>query len=246
MIKKFSDRIYYMEGDGFSDRPFIYYIKGEQKSLAVEAGASPNHVKAFYKGISEAGLRKPDYTVITHSHWDHTFGMNGVEGIMISSRLTDEKLIELSRLDWSKEALEERVAEGKEIRFCAECMKREFPYLSDIHIVRADIVLDNEMTVDLGNLTCRVIPHDSTHSRDSVFVYVPEEKVLATGDAQYEDYYDNNFKYDADRLEMIVNYLESFDCDYILAGHQPIVSKVEMMEYMRSRNTEDQPPLAAL
>lgn len=49
------------------------YIRGERYSLAVDAGNSRRHVEKFYAALDAAELRRPDFTVLTHWHWDHTF-----------------------------------------------------------------------------------------------------------------------------------------------------------------------------
>ena len=48
------------------------YIRGERYSLAVDAGNSRRHVEKFYAALDAAELRRPDFTVLTHWHWDHT------------------------------------------------------------------------------------------------------------------------------------------------------------------------------
>ena len=57
-LVRVSDRIWYLPGEDFTgrDRPFLYYVKGEKKSLAVDAGNSPAHVRAFYAALEAAGL----------------------------------------------------------------------------------------------------------------------------------------------------------------------------------------------
>lgn len=56
------------------------YIRGERYSLAVDAGNSRRHVEKFYAALDAAELRRPDFTVLTHWHWDHTFGLHAVDG----------------------------------------------------------------------------------------------------------------------------------------------------------------------
>lgn len=74
-LKKLTDRIYYIPHQTESDRPMLAYLKGNKYSLAIDAGYSSSHVDSFYRFLEEDGLKKPDFTVITHWHYDHTFGM---------------------------------------------------------------------------------------------------------------------------------------------------------------------------
>ena len=56
-------------------------LKGEKYSLAVDAGYSFCHVKDFYEAIELNKFGIPDFTVITHWHYDHTFGMHAIKGV---------------------------------------------------------------------------------------------------------------------------------------------------------------------
>ena len=90
MLKKVTDRIYYLPGEDFTgrDRPFLYYIRGDKLSLAVDAGNSPDHVELFYSQLKAAGLPLPDITLLTHWHWDHTFGLGAVKGLTAATKAT--------------------------------------------------------------------------------------------------------------------------------------------------------------
>ena len=62
------------------DRPNLGYVLGKETALAIDAGHSSSHVEDFYRALEAEGLPLPDLTVITHWHWDHTFGMHAVHG----------------------------------------------------------------------------------------------------------------------------------------------------------------------
>ena len=77
-LKKLMKNIYYLPHEPEVDRPMLAYVKGEKYSLAVDAGYSFCHVKDFYEAIELNKFRTPDFTVITHWHYDHTFGMHAI------------------------------------------------------------------------------------------------------------------------------------------------------------------------
>ena len=70
-----SDRVWYSMYEEERDRPILGYVRGDRWSLAVDAGHSDAHVKGFYEALEKEGLPLPSVTVLTHWHWDHTFGM---------------------------------------------------------------------------------------------------------------------------------------------------------------------------
>ena len=96
-LKKLSEHIWYMPFEEERDRPNLGYVKGDNWSLAIDAGHSDNHVKEFYALLEAEGLPLPSLTVLTHWHWDHTFGMHAVNGLCIANEKTNGHL-----LSWSE------------------------------------------------------------------------------------------------------------------------------------------------
>lgn len=43
----------------------------------------------------------PQYTIITHWHWDYTFGIPYVHGEIIASERTNQKLEEVNTWEWA-------------------------------------------------------------------------------------------------------------------------------------------------
>ena len=79
-LQRISKHVWIFPMDSPKDRPNLGYILGETSALAVDAGHSSSHVQDFYDALTKKGLPLPDLTVITHWHWDHTFGMHAVSG----------------------------------------------------------------------------------------------------------------------------------------------------------------------
>ena len=91
-LNQLTNRICFLEPDPEVDRPMLAYLKGDQFSLAIDAGYSASHVQDFYRAIEAEQLNKPDFTVITHWYYDHTFGMHAIHGISIAHDKTNEFL----------------------------------------------------------------------------------------------------------------------------------------------------------
>ena len=111
-LRKISGRVYYLPAEERTDRPVLGYIRGEKYSLAVDAGNSSDHVEMFYRELRDSDLRLPDFTVITHWHWDHSFGMHAVSGKTVASHLTNEKLADVQKWEWTDEAMGKRRQSG--------------------------------------------------------------------------------------------------------------------------------------
>ena len=91
-LKRLTGHIWYMPHETERDRPNLGYVRGEKLSLAVDAGHSAAHVREFYALLEKENLPLPSITILTHWHWDHTFGMHAVNGLCIANELTDRHL----------------------------------------------------------------------------------------------------------------------------------------------------------
>lgn len=229
---RLNERIWYATWEEETDRPVLGYIKGERYVLAVDAGNSKAHVQTFYELLQLEGLKLPDYTVITHWHWDHTFGMHAVNGLTIAGHKTNEKLKQVMNWEWTEEAMKERLKGGEDIVFCDECIRKEYPSREEIRVKNADIIFKERLSLDLGGITCELITTEAPHSRDSVLIYIPELKVLFTGDADAEDHYENQGLYDKKLLGNYIQYLKTIDFDTCIIGHSPVETKTSELAYL--------------
>ncbi len=235
-LEQVTDRIYVFPGEDFNgrDRPFLYFVRGDKLRLAVDAGNSPAHVKAFYAALKAAGHPTPDLTILTHWHWDHTFGLRAVKGLTLATQATNEVLRKVQTWAWDPASMEERLASGEDIQACADCIRREYDDPEKIRVVTADMEINGPVALDLGGITCQVIPQDSPHSRDGLFLYFPEEKALAVGDGESGDYYELDGQYDTRRLEAFLSFLDTLDYDLALPGHQMPWSRADQLAELRT------------
>lgn len=226
-FKQLTDRIYYLEHQREVDRPMLALIKGEQHSLAIDAGNSEMHITMFYEALNMNGLPLPDYTVITHWHWDHTFGMKQVYGTSFAYEKTNEFL----------RAEQARLAEDG----YAESLKAENVYLrgeyhrgQPIETAPADVVFTDKLIFDLGGVTAEAFHVEAPHSEDTVLIFIPEEKVLFLGDATSEDFL-NDYYMDWDKLEALIATIKSIDCEYCVLSHAEPQKKADLLDYLESQ-----------
>lgn len=231
-LVKVTDRIYYIPGEEETDRPFLYYIKGDDYSVAIDAGNSKKHVELFYQAIAAKNFPLPRYTIITHWHWDHTFGLPYIAGTSIANEKTRLKLIDVSSWKWTSKAMDLREETGEDISFCNECIRKEYPDLSEISVKTVDIGISEMKELDLGNIHLQLLPRDSIHSRDALLIYLPEEKALFIGDADGEDHYEEYGGVNPSRLESYTAFVEYIDFNYYLMGHDLPDDKNGVMKYL--------------
>ena len=222
-LVKISDHVYYYTFDSNLDRPCLGYIKGDNQSLAVDAGHSSRHVNDFYLALKEEGLPLPDITVLTHWHWDHTFGMHQIHGRSLASNRTDRKLREL----------EMEMTPEKKIEFIHSdiCIRREYANDLPVCVLPADETFQGSKEIDLGNILVRILEAPSPHTPDTTLVYIPSDKVLFLGDATLGEF--PTWKMDKERVKGLIRVIEEMEIDTCVIGHWFPTSKKEILQELR-------------
>ena len=92
-----------------------------------------------------------------------------------------------------------------------------------------EISFDSPVELDLGGVTCQIVPVGGDHDIGSTVVYVAEDKVLFLGDRLSEDYYSGPSSYTTRSLFPLIERVLGFDAEIYLEGHatEPM-SRAEM------------------
>jgi glyoxylase-like metal-dependent hydrolase (beta-lactamase superfamily II) len=222
-MKKITDSILYMEADHSRDRPILAAVMGTEKVPMVDAGASRKHSREFLEALESETGRSPDYVVLTHWHWDHSFGLSAVRetgAAAIAHYLCAKKLTELKALPWSDDALDARVREGSEISFCADMIKVEYPGNErNIEIAIPELLFDSSLSIDLGDQTVELRAVVNDHSEDGVLVYIPREKCLFLGDMMAHDLYADPPRYRFERMKELFRTIDEIPALHYVESH---------------------------
>ena len=226
MFERISQHVYIKAPNGYSDRPTIGYIKGDNLSLLFEAGASKYHTDEMKKDLERASLPYPSLVALSHWHWDHSFGLSEWDVPTIAGKETNKMLKKLSGLRWDEESIKERIQKREEIVFCFEMMKREYGDTNTIKVVPASIEFNDELSIDLGGIKVHLIHISSPHSRDSVVLFIPEERILFLGDSHGKDLYTYPWHFDINEEDKFMEEIEKIPYD--------LIEKERYMEELKS------------
>lgn len=222
-LKKLSDRIWYSMYEEERDRPCLGYIKGDNLSLAVDAGHSAMHVKEFYELLKKEGLPLPALTVITHWHWDHAFGMHSISGLSVANFRTNQHLEEFANMIRT---------DGVQKFFDLDpSIRKEYASGQPVVIVPASIVFESSLQIDLGNVTAKLCTCISPHTDDTTLIYIPEEKTMFLGDCISGEF--PTWERDPNKTMALIETLQRFDAEILLGGHWDVYPKDELLEALR-------------
>ncbi|WP_214821984.1 MULTISPECIES: MBL fold metallo-hydrolase [unclassified Exiguobacterium] len=228
---KYSERFWYMTPVAHTDRPILGAVVGDTHTLLIDAGNSVAHTSLFLDELQKQGLRAPSMVALTHWHWDHIFGLPALEGVVsIASEATKHEMEKLIPYAWDDASLNERVAEGIEIEFCAEAIREEYGDSRDIQIVLPTLTFQESLTLDLGGVHVVLRHVGGDHSKDSIVLYLVEERVLFLGDALYANLYAPTWRMTPDATLRLLDILETFDAQFIVWSHGEMVSREAFAE----------------
>jgi glyoxylase-like metal-dependent hydrolase (beta-lactamase superfamily II) len=225
-MRQFSENILYTDPLEETDRPVLAIVSGSERSLMIDGGNSPRHAKAFLGALSRHGLPAPDFIAITHAHCDHIFGLSSLDGVLIANRITNDKMLAMQQLRWDDESIAARVSSGQEHEMTAHMLKIEMPGdRTGFRIRLPDLIYENRLTVDLGDLTCHIQWIGGDHAADSAVIYVPDRSVAFIGDCLYLRHTDPV------TVQELFEGLLSFPVDIYIDSHEvDPISRAELKE----------------
>ena len=215
VLTRIAEHVYWM-GPGPPDRPSVCAVVGERRTLMLDAGSSQAHTRAFLDALWAESAARPNAVVYTHSHWDHVFGGAEVGGQVIAHASTAERLVELAALDWSDEALDQRVAAGRASPQYAANVKEELPSPRTVEVAPAGIVFQDGLDIELGGVTVRVRHVGGDHCAESSVMYVEPDRVLFLGDCMCDS---PAGALTAELAFPLVDAIIGFDAELYVEGH---------------------------
>jgi glyoxylase-like metal-dependent hydrolase (beta-lactamase superfamily II) len=148
--------------------PNIGIVVGSKGTLVVDTGLGKRNgttVDAVVEKLRKGKL----YLATTHFHPEHVTGQSGFPADTVVIRNSAQQ-----------KELEESGAGMIDFFRSRSDVNKEL--LVDAGIDKADILFDNEMTLDLGDVTVRMVYFGPAHTNGDIVFLVEPEKVMISGD----------------------------------------------------------------
>jgi glyoxylase-like metal-dependent hydrolase (beta-lactamase superfamily II) len=223
--------------------------------VVVDAHSKPSAAAAIIRQIRRQVTEKPvRYVINSHFHWDHTQGNHaykeaGGKVDFIASSMTKELMEKLAvaRMKESVDSVPPQIeamrkrAEGSqsaaEKAFCEEQIRQMEAYLADMkqnyELVLPTITFDKSYLLADPAFDLQLGFHGRSHTAGDTFVFCPQQRVIATGDASHG--WLPNIADGYPRLwPGTIDDVAKADFKYVLGGHGPMQSDRTVLTSMRN------------
>lgn len=192
-------------------------VQGTRNTLLLDAGSSPSHARQFLRLLATERIQQ-DGLVLTHHHWDHSFGLEAFDVPVVAHVNTRRRLKEMQTWSWTDDALAKRVQQRRQTAFTATNIQKEWGDDRQVNLRLPTVTYTDQLMLDLGDVTCVLIHASVDHADDCTLLYVPEEHTLFSDDAFYPE--TMTWTYSLAGAAALVNAVEGLEVDQCFLSHE--------------------------
>jgi cyclase len=217
--------------------------------IVVDSHSKPSAARALYREIQSVTKLPIKKIINTHFHWDHWQGNQAYKEAnpdleIVASQRTKEHLTNPDANNGGIAYIEKQLASvPKEIaKLKEDVMRADDPaqkarlesnlkqaeaYLEELRHMEPPIptrTFSNSVTLNEGGREVQILLLGRGHTDGDIFIHLPKEKVVATGDAliDWMPFMNDGFP---EEWVGTLNALEKFDFDHIIPGHGGVLPK---------------------
>lgn len=211
--------------------------------LVVDTHSKPSAARALIEQIKKLTDKPVRYVVNTHFHWDHYQGNQaypsswpaGVEIISSEATRANIELLGIPRvkheivtmpqeIEQLKSNLDKTSDSGRKEQLRTDLLQAE-AYLAELKSMQVTLptmTFDRSLILHRPSRTVEILWLGNAHTNGDVFVYLPREKVLVTGDALHgwTPYMGDSYPFD---WIQTLDAAEKLDFDHVIAGHGDVM-----------------------
>jgi len=218
--------------------------------LVVDTHSKPSAARALIEQIKKLTPKPVKYVVNTHFHYDHYQGNQaypsswpaGVEIISSEAtrlnierlgipRIKNEIIIMPGEIAQLKTDLEKASTAGQKDTIRKNIAEAE-AYLAELKLMQVTLptmTFDRSLILHRSSRTIEILWLGRAHTDGDVFVFLPREKVLVTGDALHgwTPFMGDSYPYD---WIQTLDAAEKLDFDHVLGGHGDVMHDKQKFE----------------
>jgi cyclase len=219
VLKRITENIFCILGG--EKRINTGFILGKNGVLVIDSTFSPDDAKEILKNIRSVTRKPIRYLFNTHHHADHTFGNQVFSAKVVAHRECKNIMTKLLEREWSQNSIQKYVEENPELK----------KKLNNLKITLPDLVFDDRLKIDLGNLKVNLI-HVGGHTKDSSIAHVAQSKVLFAGDLIFQGRYPFMRDGDSQKWLTALKNILKLNFEVLVPGHGYLCDKAEVEHHI--------------
>ncbi len=252
-VNRVSDRVLVLSGSFMENN--VVALATTKGLVVVDSTGIPAMARKMRTIIEkEFGRSDFKYLINTHFHWDHSWGNMAFPE---ATTVGHERCVELMHRDETRmhetiESFKRNIQTRKEslekLEPASEDAKRAKAYISEAALAVSDyssgfkifppmLTFDDRMTLDMDDMHLHMVYFGLSHSTADIFIHIPEENLLLTGDifldGRWVPLFTSSGPLDIPRwIEVLNGLLADQNIKQIIPGHQHFWSR-ERLEMWR-------------
>ena len=176
--------------------------------VVIDALGSPVLAQRLLEQIRTITAQPVTHVIVTHYHPDHFYGLQTFKAMG-------------ARIIAHRAARDYLLSDGAQLRL--QTARQDMaPWVDgQTRLIEADQWLDGEQLLTVGGVRFQIKPMGPAHTPEDLVVYLPEKRLLFTGDLVFDNRLPFVGQADSGRWLKALDALLAFDATTIVPGHGP-------------------------
>ncbi len=201
-------------------QPNVGLIQAGNQTILIDSGNSPNHAREILRAAAHAGLPAIRTIILTHHHWDHSFGAATIQAEhIIAHHITRQHLLEYQHRTWNTGTLREEMQANPAFQARNQALLQAIRDWREFSIARLTVTFSTRMALYRDHMHIELEHIGGRHAADSIVVKLPEQRVMFVGDCYYPPPFHLRKADDVDLDTTMLDRLLGEEYDWYIDGH---------------------------
>ncbi|MEW6428565.1 MAG: MBL fold metallo-hydrolase, partial [Thermodesulfobacteriota bacterium] len=192
-------------------------IVGDRGIIVVDTLVSAREARRFIEDVRKISDKPIRYIINTHYHLDHSFGNAEFAGLGATI------VAHVNCADEMRHKAAAALAGAADFGLTPEDM-------GGTRIAYPEITFTDKLRLDLGGVEAELIFIAPAHSKGSIVVSVPREKVVFAGDILFTEYHPYMGEGDIEGWQRNLDFLATLGSERIIPGHGPLSGNEDLAD----------------
>ena len=226
-VKKLSERVYVLQGDINSQTPQnqgfnsnTTFVITDDSVVVMDPGGSVRIGRMVIEQIRKLTSKPVSHVFNSHHHPDHWLGNHAFSELNPRPMIIGHPYMKQQAARTARRALKRlnRMTQGAH---------------ADTRVVLPDVTVNGEERFRIGGMTFVLIHPEHAHTKGDLIIYVPEEKLVSTGDVFFHRRTPGFQHASPLGNDKALEYLSTLDVTKVVPGHGPVTDRAGL-QYMRT------------